>query len=47
MDWKVKMFVPLKKELKNLSGTCFYIPRGVLNNWTAEEIPVTFRTNSE
>ena len=32
---------------RNLSGIRPYEPGSVLNNWTAEEIPVTFRTNSE
>ncbi|KAA3462638.1 RNA-directed DNA polymerase (Reverse transcriptase), Ribonuclease H-like protein [Gossypium australe] len=30
---------------ENLSGIRPYIPRSVLNNWTAEEIPVIFSTN--
>ncbi|KAA3481491.1 trans-resveratrol di-O-methyltransferase-like [Gossypium australe] len=32
---------------ENLSGICLYVPRSVLNNWTAEEIPIVFRANSE
>ncbi|XP_017635947.1 uncharacterized protein LOC108478017 [Gossypium arboreum] len=36
-----------RTEEENLSGICPYIPGSVLNNWTAEEIPVTFRINSE
>ncbi|XP_012458310.2 uncharacterized protein LOC105779109 [Gossypium raimondii] len=32
---------------RNLSGIRPYELGSVLNNWTAEEIPVTFRTNSE
>ncbi|XP_012453460.2 uncharacterized protein LOC105775497 [Gossypium raimondii] len=32
---------------RNLSGIRPYEPGSVLNNWTAEDIPVTFRTNSE
>ena len=32
---------------RNLSGIRPCEPGSVLNNWTAEEIPVTFRTNSE
>ena len=32
---------------RNLPGIRPYEPGSVLNNWTAEEIPVTFRTNSE
>ncbi|KAA3481389.1 L-type lectin-domain containing receptor kinase IX.1-like [Gossypium australe] len=32
---------------ENLSGIFPYISRSVLNNWTAEEIPIIFRTNSE
>ena len=33
--------------VENLSGIRPYEPGSVLNNWTAEEIPVVFRTNSE
>ncbi|XP_017647832.2 uncharacterized protein LOC108488023 [Gossypium arboreum] len=32
---------------ENLSGICLCTPRSVLDNWTAEEIPVAFRTDSE
>ncbi|KAG8473516.1 hypothetical protein CXB51_035657 [Gossypium anomalum] len=32
---------------ENLSGIRPYIPGSALNNWTVEEIPVTFRINSE
>ncbi|KAA3472314.1 leucine-rich repeat receptor-like serine/threonine-protein kinase BAM2 [Gossypium australe] len=32
---------------ENLSDICPYIPGSVMNNWTTEEIPVIFRTNSE
>ncbi|KAA3482968.1 aldehyde dehydrogenase family 2 member C4-like [Gossypium australe] len=32
---------------ENLSGIRPYIPRSVLNNWTAKEIPIIFKTNSE
>ncbi|KAA3488575.1 RNA-directed DNA polymerase (Reverse transcriptase), Ribonuclease H-like protein [Gossypium australe] len=32
---------------ENLSDICPYIPRSVLNNWTAEEIHVVFRANTE
>ncbi|XP_052878933.1 uncharacterized protein LOC128285500 [Gossypium arboreum] len=32
---------------ENLSGICPYIPRSVLDNWTAEEIPIVFRADSE
>ncbi|KAA3479842.1 RNA-directed DNA polymerase (Reverse transcriptase), Ribonuclease H-like protein [Gossypium australe] len=31
----------------NLVGICPYEPGSVLNNWTAEKIPVVFRTNTE
>lgn len=32
---------------ENLSGFCPYLPGSVLDNWTAEEISLVFRTNSE
>ncbi|KAA3460709.1 trans-resveratrol di-O-methyltransferase-like [Gossypium australe] len=32
---------------ENLSDIYPYVPRSVLNNWTAEEIPVVFRANTE
>ncbi|KAG8481981.1 hypothetical protein CXB51_026895 [Gossypium anomalum] len=32
---------------ENLAGIHPYIPGSVLNNWTVEEIPITFRINSE
>ncbi|MFQ6664767.1 hypothetical protein Gotur_031759 [Gossypium turneri] len=32
---------------ENLSGICPYEPGSVLNNWTMEEIPLTFRANSK
>ncbi|KAA3462133.1 RNA-directed DNA polymerase (Reverse transcriptase), Ribonuclease H-like protein [Gossypium australe] len=32
---------------ENLSGICPYEPGSVLNNWTAEEIPVVFRADSK
>ncbi|KAA3460739.1 L-type lectin-domain containing receptor kinase IX.1-like [Gossypium australe] len=31
----------------NLSSSCPYVPRSILNNWIAEEIPVVFRANTE
>ena len=34
-------------EERNLSGICPYAPESVLNNWTMEEILVTFKINSE
>ncbi|KAA3478108.1 RNA-directed DNA polymerase (Reverse transcriptase), Ribonuclease H-like protein [Gossypium australe] len=34
-------------EGRDLSGICPYAIGSVLNNWTMEEIPVTFRINSE
>ncbi|KAA3468857.1 reverse transcriptase [Gossypium australe] len=34
-------------EGENLSGICPFEPGSVLNNWTAEEIPIAFRTISE
>ncbi|KAA3481527.1 reverse transcriptase [Gossypium australe] len=34
-------------EGENLSGICPYVLGSVINNWTAEEIPVVFRANSE
>ncbi|KAA3485066.1 hypothetical protein EPI10_007099 [Gossypium australe] len=34
-------------EERDLSGICPYTPGSVLNNWTMEEIPVTFRINSK
>ncbi|KAA3470669.1 hypothetical protein EPI10_016358 [Gossypium australe] len=34
-------------EERSLSRICPYTPGSVLNNWTMEEIPVTFRINSE
>ncbi|KAA3479530.1 RNA-directed DNA polymerase (Reverse transcriptase), Ribonuclease H [Gossypium australe] len=34
-------------EERNLSGICSYTPGSVLNNWTMEEIHVTFRINLE
>ena len=33
--------------VENLLGICPYEPGSVLNNWTTEEIPVVFKTNSE
>ncbi|XP_040934459.1 uncharacterized protein [Gossypium hirsutum] len=33
--------------VENLSGIHPYEPKSVLNNWTAEEIPIVFRTNTE
>jgi len=33
--------------VENLSGIRPYEPGSVLNNWTVEEIPLVFRTNSE
>ncbi|XP_016667270.1 uncharacterized protein [Gossypium hirsutum] len=32
---------------ENLSGICPYIPGSVLDNWTAKEIPIVFRTDLE
>ncbi|KAA3479621.1 trans-resveratrol di-O-methyltransferase-like [Gossypium australe] len=34
-------------ELGTLSGICPYQPGSVLDNWTAEEIPIVFRAYTE
>ena len=51
MKWSevgASMLYP-KKEIggENLLGIRPYEHRSVLNNWTAEEIPIVFRTISE
>ncbi|KAA3478158.1 RNA-directed DNA polymerase (Reverse transcriptase), Ribonuclease H-like protein [Gossypium australe] len=36
-----------KSKERNLAGIRPYEPRSVLNNWTAKEIPIVFRANTE